>query len=342
MPLTALRRIAPAEDPEPPTPGPLEALLQVETVGVCGSDIHYYTEGRIGSQVVQYPFLVGHECSATVVAKGAEVRRLKVGDRVAVEPAISCGECDQCRSGRRHTCRRLKFLGCPGQMPGCLCERIVMPEECCYPIPSGMSFDLATLVEPLSIGLYATRLAELRPGQSIGILGAGPIGLCVLIAARDHDVGPAFVTEPLERRRSMAMALGAAWAGDPYQENVVSAVESAMPLLLDVVFECSGKQEAMDLGVRLLKPGGALMLVGIPSFPRVSFDIDTLRRREIRLQNVRRQNECMTPAIELAARRPAEVERLITHIFPFERTSEAFDLVADYRDGVVKAMIHMR
>lgn len=340
MALTGLRRMAPAERSEP-SPGPGEVLLRVESVGVCGSDIHYYTEGRIGSQVVEYPFIVGHECSASVLSAGAEVRRVRAGDRVAIEPAVSCGQCDQCRSGRRHTCRRLKFLGCPGQIEGCLRERIVMPEDCCFPVPDEMSFDLAALVEPLSIGIYATRLADLRPGQSVGILGAGPIGLSVLIAAEDLGAGPVFVTEPLAPRREMARALGAVWTGDPYAEDPLRAVESAEPLLLDAVFECSGKQEAMDQGARLLKPGGTLLLVGIPNVPRVSFEIDTLRRREIRLQNVRRQNECMAPAIALAARRAEKVGRLITHTFPFERSPEAFDLVADYRDGVVKAMIRV-
>ncbi len=342
MVLTGKRRMEMRKSPEPALRDARDVLLHVESVGVCGSDIHYYTEGRIGSQVVQGPFTLGHECSATVLEVGPAVRRLRPGDRVAIDPAVSCGICDQCQSGRRHTCRRLRFLGCPGQMEGCLCERLVMPEECCYPVPLEMSFDLAALVEPLSIGIYAVRLANLRAGQAVGILGAGPIGLCVLIAARERSAEPIYVSEPLASRRAVAETLGAAWVGNPYEEDIYGVIEAKTPLLLDVVFECSGKQEAIDVGVRLLKPGGSLMLIGIPDVERITFDIDTLRRREIRVQNVRRQNECVDAAIELSLRRPAEIGRLHTHTYPFEHTVKAFDLVAAYQDGVVKAMIHMR
>ena len=220
-------------------------------------------------------------------------------------------------------------------------ERIVMPEGCCFPLPNAIDLELGALVEPLSIGVYAVRLARLRPGRPFAVLGAGPIGLSVLIAAKAAGAGAAYVTEPIPERRTMAMALGASWTGDPYADDVVSQIQSHEPLLLDTVFECSGKQEAMDVGVRLLAPGGRLMLIGIPSCDRVSFEMDWLRRREICLQNVRRQNECVQPAIELAATCPDSVRRMVTHRYPFGRTGEAFDVVADYRDGVVKAMIDM-
>ncbi|MCA1996116.1 MAG: alcohol dehydrogenase catalytic domain-containing protein, partial [Armatimonadetes bacterium] len=161
--LTGIRAMEIVEAPQP-TPGPGEVLLRVESVGVCGSDVHYWKHGRIGDQVVRYPFAVGHEMAGTVVAQGEGVERPLVGQRVAVEPAISCGECDQCRKGRAHTCRRLKFLGCPGQVEGCLSDFIVMPAKCCFPVPEGFSPDLAMLVEPLSIGLYAVRRAEPSAG----------------------------------------------------------------------------------------------------------------------------------------------------------------------------------
>lgn len=339
--LTALRRLEPVDRPMPRIETARDVLLRIESVGVCGSDIHYYTDGRIGGQVVQFPFLLGHECSATVVEAGSAVRRVRPGDRVAVEPAVSCGECDQCQAHRRHTCRRLRFLGCPGQLEGCLCEYIVMPEECCFPTPPGMSADRAALVEPLSIGIYAVRLAALRPGAPFAVLGAGPIGLSVLIAALAAGGGAAYVTEPIAERRRVAEEMGAAWTADPYSTDALENLAAREPLLLDTVFECAGQQEALDMGVRMLRPGGTLLIVGIPATPRVCFDIDLLRRREIRIQNVRRQNECMEAAVRLAGERAGVVDRLCTHAFPLERTAEAFDLVANYRDGVVKAMIHV-
>ena len=329
------------ERPAPQIRSDRDVRLQVASVGVCGSDVHYYAEGRIGSQVIRYPFVVGHECSAVVLETGPAVVRVKPGDRVAVEPAISCGECDQCRAGRRHTCRLLRFLGCPGQLEGCLCEQIVMPEDCCYPIPAAMTLDRAALVEPLSIGIYAARMAALRPGAPFAVLGAGPIGLCVLTAALAEGAGTAYVTEPIGPRRDVAQSLGAGWSADPYAADPVSDILAREPLLFDAVFECAGQPEALDLGVRLLKPGGTLLVIGIPRTDRVSFDIDRLRRREICIRNVRRQNECVEPAIRLAAARPERVDRLQTHVFALDRCGEAFDLVANYRDGVVKAMIRV-
>ena len=339
--LTAPRTLSIIERPEPAIREPHEVLLRIESVGVCGSDIHYYVEGRIGSQVVEYPYLVGHECSATVLETGSAVRRVRPGDRVAVEPAIHCGACDQCLAGRPHTCRKLRFLGCPGQIDGCLCERIVMPEACCYPMAPQTAFDQAALAEPLSIGVYAARRARLRPDLQVGVLGAGPIGLCTMLAAKAEGVSSFVVTEPIPERREHAMRAGASWAGNPYETDVIEAVSADVPALLDVVFECSGKQEAFDDGVRLLKPGGMFVLIGIPSVDRIHFSMDLLRRHELTLQNVRRQNGCMQTALDLVEAGKIDIGILQTHIFPFEKTGEAFDLVAAYRDGVMKAMIHV-
>ena len=159
MALTARNEMTPADVPAPEIRNDTDVLLKVRAVGVCGSDVHYYRTGRIGSQVVTYPFRVGHEFAATVQATGRKVGRVKIGDLVAVDPAISCGQCDQCRAGRRHTCRKLLFLGCPGQIEGCLCEYVVMPENCCYPVRPPITPEQAAFAEPLSIGIYAVTLA---------------------------------------------------------------------------------------------------------------------------------------------------------------------------------------
>ena len=181
---TALRRIELVDAPEPVLRRPDDVLLQIDRVGICGSDVHYYLEGRIGDQILQYPATLGHECSGTVLETGSAVQGLKAGDRVAVDPAFPCGACDQCRSGRVHTCRRLLFMGNPGQAPGAVAERYVAPAACCAAIPASMSLDEAMLVEPLSIGLHTVRLSQLAAGMKIAILGAGPIGLSVLLCAK--------------------------------------------------------------------------------------------------------------------------------------------------------------
>jgi len=339
--LTAIKQLAWQDVPEPAPPGPREVLLEVAAVGVCGSDLHYYNHGRIGSLVVQFPLILGHECSGRVLSVGPTVTRVQPGDHVAVEPALSCGACDQCLAGRRHTCRRLKFLGCPGQLAGCLCERIVMPEECCFPVAAATTPAQAVLVEVLSIAVYAVRQGGVPPDAAVGILGAGPIGLAVLLVLRQAGLRKLYVTEPLAARRAAAARLGAAWTGDPYAADPAAAVGARAPLGLDVVFECCGQQAAVDDALRLLKPGGTLAMVGIPTVDRISLTIDMARRREVRFQNVRRQNDCIPAALELIERGGLPVQQLHTHTFPFARATEAFDLVANYRDGVIKAVIEV-
>jgi L-iditol 2-dehydrogenase len=339
--LTGIRKMEQCDIPCPRITTDMDVLLKVGSIGICGSDVHYYTAGRIGSQVVQYPFRVGHEFAATVIETGKAVKGLKPGDGVAVEPAMSCGMCDQCKANRRHTCRKLRFLGCPGQAEGCLSEYIVMPAECCYPVKSGTTLEQAAIVEPLSIGLYAVESSAQMKGARIAILGAGPIGLSVLLCARVGGAECIYVTDKIDARLEAARRAGAGWTGNPDRQDIVADIVGLEPFLLDVVFECCGQQEALDQAVSLLKPGGKLMAVGIPEVDRVSFAIDTMRRRELCIQNVRRQNECVRPALDLIENGKVDVDFMITHRFPLDETKTAFDLVADYRDGVVKAMVNL-
>ena len=182
--LTGIRRMQLMDVPKPVLTRPSDVLIRVACVGVCGSDVHYYTTGRIGSQVVQFPFAVGHEFAGTIEAVGADVRNVQPGDRVAVDPAMPCYTCDQCRAGRRHTCRKLRFLGCPGQAEGCLCDYIVMPASTCFRLPAACTMEQGALIEPLAIGAYAAKSAGNLNGMCVAILGCGPIGLSALLAAR--------------------------------------------------------------------------------------------------------------------------------------------------------------
>jgi L-iditol 2-dehydrogenase len=340
--LTGLRRIALRERPEPRLERDTDVLLRTGIVGLCGSDVHYYETGRIGSQVVRYPFLVGHECSATVEAVGAAVTRVKPGDRVAVDPAMPCGACDQCRCGRPHTCRHLGFLGTPGQAEGCLCELLAMPETSCFPVGDRLSLEQAALVEPLSIGVYAAAFLASMQGARIAILGSGPIGLSVLLAARAAGAAAVYMTDLLDERLAAARRAGADWAGHARRDRPVETIAAREPLLLDAVFECCGQPSAMDQAVDLLQPGGQLVLVGIPREDRVSFAIDSLRHKELRIQNVRRQNACVQRAVDLLAGGCIDADFMITHRYALDRAADGFELVAQYRDGVIKAVIDMR
>ncbi|MCX7798718.1 MAG: alcohol dehydrogenase catalytic domain-containing protein [Fimbriimonadales bacterium] len=329
--LTGIRtmEVVPAADP---VPGPGEVLLRVESVGVCGSDVHYWRHGRIGDQVVEYPFSVGHEMAGTVVGLGEGVEGLSVGQLVAVEPAISCRECDQCRQGRSHTCRRLRFLGCPGQVEGCLSDLIAMPAQCCFPVPQGFDPDLAMLIEPLSIGLYAVRRVGPLRGRRVAVLGSGPIGCSALLMAKAEG---AFVwaSDKVPERIRMALRLGADAAGTPVE------LDEQPPF--DVAIECCGEQEALDQAVRILGPGGKLAVVGIPAEDRVSFAAHEVRRKEIDIFAIRRQNECVAPALRMVVEGAVDPTPMVTHRFPLERAQEAFELASEYRDGVLKAAIRL-
>lgn len=339
MLLTGIEQIQMYEVPDPVIKNDTDVLIKMAIVGVCGSDVHYYVSGKIGSQVVQYPFAVGHEGAGVVEKVGSAVNDIKPGDRIAIEPAVSCWRCDQCKAGRHHTCRNLKFLGCPGQIEGCLSEYIVMPQESCFKIKDSMTFEQAAISEPLAIGVYGVKQSVPMQGARIGILGAGPIGLSVLLPAKAQGAGKIYVTDRIDDRVEAAKKAGADWAGNPDKQNIIEDILKEEPGGLDVVFECCGQQGALDQALELLKPGGKLMLIGIPAVDRISFGIDKLRRKEICVQNVRRQVDCVQEALDVIDNKEIDVDFMVTHHFPFEKTKEAFDLVANYTDGVIKAMI---
>ncbi len=339
MKLTGIREMEMMEVPIPAIVNDRDVLIRMKTLGVCGSDIHYYVSGKIGSQVVEYPFAVGHEGAGQVEAVGKGVTLVKPGDRIAIEPAMPCWDCDQCNAGRPHTCRNLKFLGCPGQAEGSLSEFIVMPDTSCIKIPNEMSYDEAAISEPLAIGVYAVKQSIPLEGAKVGILGFGPIGMSVLLPALAMGAKEIYVTDKIDERLQIAISSGATLTANPEKEDVVKKIAAEVPELLDVVFECCGQQDAIDNAVDLLKPGGKLMVIGIPEFERWSFPVDKSRHKELCIQNVRRQNEALQPSLDMMADGKVSVDAMATHRFRFEDSKEAFDLVAGYKDGVMKAMI---
>ncbi len=339
--LTGPRRMDIHDVDEPSIVATTDVLLEVHTVGVCGSDMHYFKEGRIGCQVIEYPWIVGHECAGRVLEVGADVEGLQPGRRVAVDPLLHCGRCDQCRLGHIHTCRNQQFLGCPGQKPGSLCERLVMPATSVFPIPDNITMTQATLTEPFAIALWAQRLSEVADGMKVGIFGSGPIGLTVLAACKAAADCTVYQTDLIGERLEMARRFGADWVGNPRETNVVADILAAEPDGLDVVFECAGEQETVDHCLDTVKPCSKVLIVGIPATDRLSFEMNHMRRKEVRIQNVRRQLDQTERAIEMVATGEVDLDPLATHDFDLDGALDAFDLVADYRDGVMKAMIHV-
>jgi L-iditol 2-dehydrogenase len=232
-------------------------------------------------------------------------------------------------------------MGAPGEAPGAAAELRILPAENCFPVPENLLLEEAVLAEPLSIAIHAIRLAGIVPGMRVGVIGCGPIGLGVIAAVRHLAVAAIYAVELLEYRRQAASALGCERVFDPTTEDVVHKLLQKEETGLDVVFECSGDPKAIDLGQSLLTPGGMLVIVGITPNPRVSFDIHRMRRAELTFRNVRRQVNCMEPALKMLARGQIPSQLFLTHLLPFGKIGEAFELVAHYKDEVIKALVNL-
>ncbi|MCJ7580756.1 MAG: alcohol dehydrogenase catalytic domain-containing protein, partial [Candidatus Aminicenantes bacterium] len=245
--LTGIRQLEVSDIPRPQIKRPTDVFLKIEAVGVCGSDIHYFQTGKIGDQVVHYPFSLGHECAAIVEDVGLGCSIVKKGDPVVIDPAVSCGQCDQCLALRKHTCRNLRFLGCPEQLDGCLSEYYVLPEDNCFPVSLNMTPAQRVLVEPLAIGFYAVNFLKDKNIQSVGILGSGPIGLSTALSAKARGISRIYMTDKIDSRLEAAKTAGARWAANPMNSNIENEIREREPLLLDAVVECCGDQDALDL-----------------------------------------------------------------------------------------------
>lgn len=336
--LTAIHEVQCGEVADP-KPGPRDVLVAVRSVGVCGSDVHYYLRGCIGTQVVrEFPFILGHEAAGEVVAVGPEVQALKPGDRVAVEPGIPCGACEPCVTGQYNLCRAVRFLGTP-PVHGAYCEYLAVPEPFAHPLPETLSFDEGAMVEPLAIGLFAVDLGEVRPGQTVAVLGAGSIGLVTLMCAVAAGAGAVYVTEPLAYRREAALRLGATAAFDPTREDVVDRIlEATRGRGVDVVFEAAGAVEAHQQMPDVARAGGTVVPIGSCAEELVPLPLANFRRKGLQVRFLRRFCHTYPRAIELARSGKANLKALVTHRIPLERLDEAFRLVEHYADGVIKAV----
>jgi L-iditol 2-dehydrogenase len=291
-----------------PDPQPDEALIHVTAVGLCGSDIHWFNEAGIGDSRLKKPLVLGHEFAGVTAS----------GQRVAIDPAISCGECKHCMEGNPNLCTSLRFAG-DAEEDGALREWMVWPKRCLHLIPDTLSDSEGCLLEPLGIAIHAVDLGKVRPGMRVGVFGCGPIGLLVIQTARASGASEVMVTEPLPHRLAAARRFGARdWI--PGEE-------------VDVAFECAGENEAVIDALMAVKRGGRVVLVGIPSDDQTVFPASLARRKGLTLLLVRRMKFTYPRAIQLVERHQVDVQALITHNFPLEKISEAF-ATARRREGL--------
>ncbi|MCL5103997.1 MAG: NAD(P)-dependent alcohol dehydrogenase [Armatimonadetes bacterium] len=326
------------EEPEP-RPGPGEVQIRIMSVGVCASDVHWYRDGRIGSTVISDPIVLGHEASGVISALGEGVRGLAVGDRVAIEPAKPCMECESCKAGHYNVCPGIPFFGTP-PTDGCFRDYVTWPASLALRIPDSVSFDDAAMVEPLAVGVYAVELAELKPEDTVVVLGAGAIGLSTVQAAKVAGARRIIVSEPIAARRELAIKLGACDAIDPLASDAVEEVKRLTGGRgADAVFECAGDSEAVLQSSRMARVLGKVMIIGIPDDDTYQFDASASRRKQLTAIFVRRSNLTTEKSIEMVAEGKVDVKSYATHHFSLEDAGKALELAATKGDGLVRAVV---
>lgn len=326
------------EIPEPTALGPGEVLLAVTAVGICGSDLHYYREGSLGGLGVETPLILGHEFAGRIEAVGAGVS-LPVGTRVAVEPGRSCRRCESCLEGHPNLCPAVSFCGTP-PVDGALRERMVYPASLLFALPEAISDAEGAALEPLGIGLHALRLAKLEPGRTAAVLGAGPIGLMLVLLCRAAGAAEIIVSEPVPQRREAAIRLGATVALDPAMGPVGAAIrQKTGGRGVDVAFEAAGAPETPAAAAEAARPGGHVVLVGIPADDRLVLSHAVARRKGLTIRFARRMKHTYPRALALVAGGRVDLRPLLTHCFPLDAAGEAFRTADTYAEGALKVTI---
>jgi L-iditol 2-dehydrogenase len=292
-----------------PVPAPNEAVVRVGAVGICGSDLHWFGEGSIGDSSLTAPLVLGHEIAGTVEGGPLD------GQVVAVDPAIPCGTCDTCRRELRHLCPEVRFAG-HGSVDGGMRERMAWPSELLHPLPSALTSADGAMLEPLGVAIHAVDLGKLRPRAAVAVVGCGPIGLMIIQVARCHGADVVVAVDPLAHRRELALRLGAGSAADP--EEAIGNLD------VDVAFDVVGSPAAVEIAVGAARPGGRVVLVGIPDDDRTSFPAAVARRKGLTLLVSRRMAEVYPRAIDFVAEGAVDVRSIVSDCFPLDRAAEAF------------------
>jgi L-iditol 2-dehydrogenase len=316
-----------AEEPRP-IPQTGEKLLRVRSVGVCGSDLHWFSQGEIGDARLAQPLILGHEFAGET----------EDGQRVAVEPSISCGQCELCKQGHPNLCAAVRFAG-HGSQDGALREWMAWNENCLFPIPESISDDDGALLEPLGVAIHSVDLGKLRAGMHVGVFGCGPIGLLIIQMARLSGAARIIATDLLPHRLEAARAYGASQAYLAQESDLLDQIMTgAGERGIDVAFEAAGTQPAVDLAFAAVAPGGKVILAGIPDDDRTAFSAGLARRKGLTIKLVRRMKHTYPRAIALVSKGLVDLRSLVTHRFPLEQANQAFQ-VAERRQGL-KVIIH--
>ncbi|MEP0323739.1 NAD(P)-dependent alcohol dehydrogenase [Bauldia litoralis] len=326
------------------TLGPRDVRIAMKTVGVCGSDVHYYTHGGIGQFIVREPMILGHEASGVITETGSEVSDLKVGDRVCMEPGIPDPNSKASRLGMYNLDPAVRFWATP-PVHGVLRPSVVHPADFTFKLPDNVSFAAAAMVEPLAVGVHGTVKARITPGDIAVVIGAGPIGLVTLLAAFAAGCARVIIADVDDAKLAIAESLakvpGAVVGINVRSQRLADAVSRETDGWgADVVFECSGNEKAASEIFDVVCPGGVAVMIGIPLSP-FQHDVSLGCVKEVRIEHVFRYAHVYPRCIAMLASGSIDVAPLITETFPFEESVQAFELAASQPKGSVKIQIEM-
>ncbi|RKY87742.1 NAD(P)-dependent alcohol dehydrogenase [candidate division KSB1 bacterium] len=318
-----------------------EVLLRIKSVGICASDVHYYRDGRIGPTVITDPIIPGHEFSGEIVENGKDVKELKPGMRVAVDPAIPCGKCEFCIEGNTNLCPEIRFCGTP-PTDGALREFVAYPENLVFPLPKTISLDEGAILETLGVCLHSIDLGKIKTAWTAGVIGTGPIGLLIIQLSKLSGLKEIYATDLLDYRLSIARKFGADVTLNPQKENVSEKIlRLTKSRGVDVVFEAAGSVDTLQQCVEIAKPGGKVIIIGICPEDIIRFKSSTARRKGLTIKLVRRMKNIYPRAISLVEKKLINLKSIITHNFSLYETEKAFKTVKLYENGVIKAIINI-
>lgn len=308
------------DEPEP-VPGPGEVMLRIASVGLCGSDLTWFASSGIGSTKLRQPFILGHEFAAVPLSGKHE------GKLVAVDPSDPCEQCRHCAAGNPNFCESQRFAGhAPDN--GALRELMVWPQRLLHPLPKPLTAEDGVMLEPLGVAIHALDLGKVRLGDKVGVFGCGPIGLLMLQLALEAGAAKALATEPLPHRLNLARSYGAVVSPATTGKDLAPLLASEFPGGLDVAFEIAGENDAVEAAILALRPGGTLVLGGIPRDDRVSLCASEARRKGLTIKLVRRMKHTYPRAIELALLGTVDLASLVSRVFPMREATQAFSMAA--------------
>lgn len=324
-----------------PVPKDNEALVKIQTMGICGSDLHYYKDGKIGSYVVDGPLILGHECAGEIVQVGKDVTRVAPGDRVVLEPGIACGVCGYCKSGKYNLCQEMKFMATP-PFDGCLCEYVAWPQDLIFKMPPQMSYDEGALVEPFVVALQGLRQSGFTFSSSAVVVGSGTIGMLMMQALKAVGAGTIIAVDISPAKLEMARAMGATHTVNPLEEDVVARVREFTDGLGAMYgFEACGTDKTYAQMEQLVRDGGTVTLLGLLPEDGTPMPMASSVFRELKYHAVIRYTNVFAEALTMLEYGRAEIMPVLSHRFPFAEAKSAFEEALGNKNAV-KVMVDFR